>query len=429
MLPGRRAERKSEARTTWVRLRRLVLLLLVFVSSSFSDGRAALANRFDPLKVRVHESLRGEVDEALVRDWFARSDAILQFNQTLDPNRDVPCDTSFELIEVVYFGEVGDDFEYIGSRRVFEALLERGAGVFVVPLLRFCSSVLPNLLGCAPIPGDRLIIAYDEDRQTAAETIAHERGHNAGLSHRDDDSCALMRSSVSAFVANGCIDNSECNAFLDYAYPTGTSCSYTGKFSRDDQAQAFDFTIESDDTDFTARSYGFGGGTNRVSRDILDNGLDGIFTIFSASDLVNPIIEGDDYFVDGFKLSADPRIEVNLDAGDYRLILTQFDNFWDSGRNVFSMNEPDFTDQWDCSREIFCSSIGSNLKASWAIELFNVATVESGGPGLAPPICVPEPTQESSIIAALGGIAWLARRRRRAEIASQRDGNGINRTR
>ena len=63
--------------------------------------------------------------------------------------------------------------------------------------------------GRAPIGGNGMIIALD--CFNLGHTIAHERGHNAGLVHRDDESCPPLMHGTGGH--EGCLERSECVAF------------------------------------------------------------------------------------------------------------------------------------------------------------------------------------------------------------------------
>ena len=112
-------------------------------------------------------------------------------------------------------GTLDDSLAVIENEAEFNALMTwTGTTVdrvgFFVQSLNWCNGPT-NAIGCAPIGGTRFVVALDAIDSVRSQVIAHERGHNAGLVHRETDTCALM--SATASSAKGCLTQDEATAF------------------------------------------------------------------------------------------------------------------------------------------------------------------------------------------------------------------------
>ncbi|MFP8881688.1 MAG: hypothetical protein VCE43_20615, partial [Myxococcota bacterium] len=99
-------------------------------------------------------------------------------------------DTEQELLDVLDWGEAQGD----------------SVAIFVQDI-RWCGAVAPNTIGCAPTPGNVFLVSLTGNQNLRGMVIGHERGHNAGLEHRSNDSCAMMFPSASS--SHGCLDQTE----------------------------------------------------------------------------------------------------------------------------------------------------------------------------------------------------------------------------
>jgi hypothetical protein len=113
--------------------------------------------------------------------------------QTNDGPGDVECTTSLlRNGDVTVFAD-GDGS--IDSSAEFSALIALPGHIKVVNQINWCGALIPNVIGCAPVPGNSLAVV----RFTPAlEGIlwAHEYGHNKGLGHRNDDPNAVMNGTI-----------------------------------------------------------------------------------------------------------------------------------------------------------------------------------------------------------------------------------------
>ena len=128
--------------------------------------------------------------------------------QTGDGPNDVPC-----LVEVTRDGDVAS-FDTgngtINSAMDFEAVNGLPGNIKVVNQINWCNGLAPNIIGCAPVPGDSLVVVrFDADLEGIL--WLHEFGHNQGLFHRNDE-LAVMNGTIDSIRRE--VDREECDAFL-----------------------------------------------------------------------------------------------------------------------------------------------------------------------------------------------------------------------
>ena len=143
----------------------------------------------------------------------ARADAILadasRVLQTNDGPGDVAC-----AVEMVRQGDVsvftaGDGS--IDSEAEFTAVVVNSPGnVKVVNAINWCSTLRPNVIGCAPRPGNALAVVRFTANQEGI-LWAHEYGHNQGLPHRTDDQNVVMFSNIAPNRLR--VNQAECDAY------------------------------------------------------------------------------------------------------------------------------------------------------------------------------------------------------------------------
>ena len=135
---------------------------------------------------------------------------------------DVPCCTELGVVQVNVFGTTGDGLDVPSSLADWQALRAATSGVgshaFLVDSLGWCGSPTTTAIGCGDTPtctgdpdDDPFVIfaatleAY-EVFDVLAQTIGHERGHNACLQHVTSNACQLMQPAA----GGGCLDATEC---------------------------------------------------------------------------------------------------------------------------------------------------------------------------------------------------------------------------
>ncbi len=141
----------------------------------------------------------------------ARADAIMadmgQALQTDNGSGDVACSVSFTRAGHVTTFATGNGI--VNSQANFNAVNSLPGNIKVVNQINWCGALIPNVIGCAPVPGNSLVVVRFTANQ---EDIlwAHEYGHNKGLSHRNVAN-ALMNGTIN--INNNRVNQAECNAF------------------------------------------------------------------------------------------------------------------------------------------------------------------------------------------------------------------------
>jgi hypothetical protein len=155
------------------------------------------------LQVRRHSS--ANLTNADADGITAAASTILQTN---DGAGDVGCPVALSRDgDVNEFAE-GDGS--IDSEAEFSALVALPGWVKVVSQINWCGALIPNVIGCAPVPGTSLaVVRFDAGLE--GHLWAHEFGHNKGLSHRNDDPDAVMNGVIGDTHRR--ITAAECDAY------------------------------------------------------------------------------------------------------------------------------------------------------------------------------------------------------------------------
>jgi hypothetical protein len=210
--------------STFVRGLALALLL---AGTSTVTAQAAPTRSIHSLTWYVHEDL---IDvgagrdlawfQALIEDRLAEGEILVEGYQG---PMDTPCCVGLDSISVSTFSGAGLDV--IETQEEIDAVLDGPAGSYLVQSVWFCNSFSTTIIGCARTGGDTFVVSLDADDNHALPiAMAHERGHNAGLSHVSNDPCELMAGAR----GGGCIAVSECQAFIANADTTSGSCECLG---------------------------------------------------------------------------------------------------------------------------------------------------------------------------------------------------------
>lgn len=177
--------------------------------------------------------------------------------------------------------------------------------------------------------------------------------------------------------------------------------SFTGNFNDDDEVQEFNFSTAAAASDVTLRTWSYAGGTNAAGTSIASGGFDPILTLFNAS--TGALITYND---DGGSVAADPvtgagfdsLLTSNLPAGDYTATITQFSSF---------ANGPSLTEGFEGSGQ---DNFGSR-DSHWAVDVMNVNAASIGTSYISHTGVIPEPETYALLLAGLGLVAFMARRR------------------
>lgn len=212
------------ARSRW-----LACLAAAVVASSglpLDDARAAPTEQVHSLSWLVHVDL---IDpglgldlayyQALIEARLAEASHLLEGRQGPFDNG---CCVELQSVSVSTFGTSGDGLDVVLDASAFGDLQAFGPGSYLIQTLGYCGASIGPLIGCADTPGDFLVVALDaEDQQRLAAVMAHERGHNAGLTHVSSNDCQLMR----AGNGGGCLTAAECSSYLAKADTSGGVCA------------------------------------------------------------------------------------------------------------------------------------------------------------------------------------------------------------
>jgi len=141
---------------------------------------------------------------------------------------DQPCCTRLgRSVSVTTFGSPGDGLDIIDSALEQETISNiggPGSNAFLVDSMTHCSGPFPDAIGCAWNPGcdgngnddpDLWMVVTVEsfDSETLGLVVAHERGHNACLSHVATAECQLMQGTIFTPGLAGCMTASECSHY------------------------------------------------------------------------------------------------------------------------------------------------------------------------------------------------------------------------
>jgi hypothetical protein len=156
--------------------------------------------------------------------------------------------------------------------------------------------------------------------------------------------------------------------------------SFTGAFANDASIQSFFFTANGAST-VTFRSYSYAGGTNSAGQVIAAGGFDPILSLFDGADnLIDTVDDGPDPVppdpVTG--ASFDTNFSEVLSAGNYRVVVSQYNNFA-SGPTFadgFPQSSPTFTSGFGCSNGQFCDVTTANRTNQWAFDIKGVDQAE-----------------------------------------------------
>lgn len=162
-----------------IQLRSRSILLL----ASLVIGAGCETTKVHRLRVSHHSS---------VSLTSAEADQILEDMGTVASSNDGPGDVPAR----VKFVRDGDVTEFtngtgnINSEQDFAEILGLPGQVKVVNQINWCGGLAPNIIGCAPMPGDALLVVRFYVDQEGILWL-HEYGHNKGLGHRESNTAVM----------------------------------------------------------------------------------------------------------------------------------------------------------------------------------------------------------------------------------------------
>jgi hypothetical protein len=200
--------------------------------------------------------------------------------------------------------------------------------------------------------------------------------------------------------------------------------SFTGTFAGDDDVQLFNFTVGAPSANVVLRTFSYAGGTPASGPVVLAGGFDPILALFDAT--TGSIVDFNDDGAPG-TVDADPTtgrafdtyFARSLDAGNYIVAVSQYDNFavaraslMDSSLPVGNLadgfeltGDPFFTVAFSdpmspCTQ--FCDVDGHIRTSAWAFDILNVESAS----------VVPVPAALPLLLSGVVGLGFLGFRRR-----------------
>lgn len=141
----------------------------------------------------------------------ARADAIIgdmgPILQNVDSAGDVACNVAFSRNGPVTTFSTGTGV--INSQADFQAVNSLPGQIKVVNQINWCGGLAPNIIGCAPVPGNSLVVIRFTLNQEGILWV-HEFGHNKGLNHRNG--VDLVMNPFIGTTQRG-VNQAECNAY------------------------------------------------------------------------------------------------------------------------------------------------------------------------------------------------------------------------
>jgi hypothetical protein len=213
--------RKQTSIRLWPRLLPAFALALVFAHTA----TAAPSRNVHEITWYVHDSLvdapGGANDlaywQAFIAERLAESDLLLEGSH--GPS-DIPCCVQLDAVTVTTFSGAGLDV--IENNGELNSVLNGPDGGYIVDAVWYCGGFSTSIRGCAYRPGDNFVVSLEsEPTKRLPSVIAHERGHNAGLSHVTGSECNLMDASA----GGACLSVSECQSMVNKADTTSGSCA------------------------------------------------------------------------------------------------------------------------------------------------------------------------------------------------------------
>lgn len=141
----------------------------------------------------------------------ARADEILTDKGTILQNVDSPGDVACN-VEFIRNGPVtpfATGNGAINSQADFQAVNGLPGQVKVVNQINWCGGLVPNVIGCAPVPGPSLVVVRFTPSREGILWV-HEFGHNKGLSHRNGND--LVMNPVIGSTKRS-VNQAECDAY------------------------------------------------------------------------------------------------------------------------------------------------------------------------------------------------------------------------
>ncbi len=184
----------------------LLLGLLIAALSWTGCGNGGNGDNGDRVtyNVRISRFTTTNLTDANADLILAEKGAILQ---NLDSPGDVACNVEFIRNGPVTTFALGNGS--INSEADFVAVNGQPGQVKVVNQINWCGALIPNVIGCAPVPGPSLVVVRFTPSREGILWV-HEFGHNKGLSHRNGND--LVMNPVIGSTKRS-VNQAECDAY------------------------------------------------------------------------------------------------------------------------------------------------------------------------------------------------------------------------
>lgn len=177
----------------WYKFSKVVgicLMSIVIISCKSNDSTStnspnapSTGNNIQALQISRHTS--ADIDTTAADNLLRAATTTLQTKDGVD---DVSCDIVLARQGNISTFSVGDGT--VNSEEDFKALVSLPGHVKVVNQINWCDVFKPNIIGCAPTPGESFVVVRHRPN---FENILwlHELGHNKGLTHRDHSKAVM----------------------------------------------------------------------------------------------------------------------------------------------------------------------------------------------------------------------------------------------
>ncbi|MBX2863706.1 MAG: DVUA0089 family protein [Leptolyngbyaceae cyanobacterium MAG.088] len=182
--------------------------------------------------------------------------------------------------------------------------------------------------------------------------------------------------------------------------------SFRGTFAQDDDVHLFNFSVGATST-VTLRTYSYAGGTQADGTVINAGGFDPILSLFNGNGILIGLGDDDLSGTVAADLTTgqayDSLLEISLDAGDYTVALTQYDNFSNTTNLADGFSQTgngNFTSDFvNCTTQSsFCDFTGDIRTNFWAFDVLGFLPALEHDEDDEPPVIDPPDDDEPPVI-------------------------------
>jgi hypothetical protein len=185
-----------------------------------------------PLSFASHVDLANPMTDGRLDTVLARATELAAYG---DFDVDVACCLRFVRSgSESRFGVAGDKLDSIDDETEFYSAInaDRSRRVKIVRAINWCNGKAPNIVGCAEVSGNGMVLVRNNSIDIEAIIWAHEYGHNAGIRDHNSDSRYVMAAQVNG--ANNGFSTGECRTYHQPASGTAITMNDIGACHDDD---------------------------------------------------------------------------------------------------------------------------------------------------------------------------------------------------